>query len=195
MLEDEDAQNQRYANLKLLNQTGDNSPTARGLAKGIVRYFYRHHDLGFVLDACSGDLRMYRWFKDPRAECEVQRGKDCLKYAGLAPDTIMTNTPWGRTMFTPILKWAVVTARRHIILLLPQLRLQTPNRHAIFRDAGWRIRTQILLPPFSNLPDRTADDDPRRGKEVTRGGSMFVVNHYEKGWSGEIKQVDWTTSV
>lgn len=168
----------------MLDQSGDNAPTPPRLAKSIVKYFYRHHDLGFVMDPCSGDLRWYRWMKEPRAECEIQRGMDCRDYVGPAPVTMMTNPPWSKKSLTPILEWMVRTATRHIVLLVADRKLMTRKRHAMFRDAGWGLRTRILLPRY-RLPG---------AKQTVLGGYMIVVDHFEKGWKGDITHVDWTTS-
>src|ERR1700675_3051430 len=104
----------------MLDETGDNIPTPPGIWSGVYRYFRRHHDLGFVLDPCAGDGRLYDIIKGPREWCEVQRGRNFHDYNGRSPDTIMTNPPWRKVgLLTPLLLKMIDVTQRHLILLAP----------------------------------------------------------------------------
>src|SRR5471030_2415608 len=59
-----------------LDQTGDNAPTSKRLIRRVYRYFRNEFDLGFVMDPCAGDGRLFTYLLPPRAWCEVQRGHD-----------------------------------------------------------------------------------------------------------------------
>lgn len=168
----------------VLNQVGDNAPTPEWLWREIASYFYAHHDLGMVLDPCAGDGRLYNLLRESRDWCEIQLGKNYYDYEG-SPDTIMTNSPWTAQRYTDILRKMLEDAQRHLILLGPLRTLWgTRTRAAMMRDAGLSSRTLIRLPPYPITAGKSGD--------FTMGGIQVVIAHWQRGYSGDIKELDWS---
>lgn len=130
----------------------DEVRTDPDFARQIVMHFRpQFRDGDTFLDPCRGDGAFYDALPDPRDWCEIEEGRDFLRYTDPV-SWIITNAPWSSPAFRPIAQHAYRLADNVVFLmrvtnaLSTYARLQDPllSGHGLkeivivdWRDAGF----------------------------------------------------------
>jgi hypothetical protein len=169
-----------------LDETGDNTPEGRRLAKGIVTYFHRRYGLdGLVMDCCAGSGVLWQYLcalvgQDRLLWREIRLGRDFLTVDGPPVAWMIANPPFRG--FLPILEKAFQVAE-NVVFMLP--RRSGDAYHApldLMQQYGFGLRTVIRLPRFRN-------DGKKNG--LFNSGVVIAVFHWQKEWRGSTETVDW----
>lgn len=118
--------------------------TPTKLARRLVNHFYTE---GTVLEPCLGNGAFYRVFpRDSRYWCELDRGKDFLKYRRRVK-WIITNPPWSK--FKEFLNHSLLLAD-NIVFLVTINHFTTKHRLKLVRDAGFGfVEIRLVKTPKS----------------------------------------------
>jgi hypothetical protein len=126
---------------KFLRPEADNVHTNPDFARRIVEYF---RPTGFCLDPCRGGGAFYDALPEPRDWCEVQDGRDFLRYRRKV-DWIITNPPWSGRAYRPISRHAFEISDNVVFLLRLQSGLGTYTRLIDPLEFGHGLKEVVIV--------------------------------------------------
>ena len=133
---------------------------------------------GFCLDPCKGLGAFYDALPEPKDWCEIQQGRDFLKYEPTQKISwVITNPPWSAKEYRPIARRCFELADNVVFLVRLHNGLGTTARHNDYREFGHRIKEIILC--------------PWEGVGFPPEGFALAVIHWKKGWQGDCTWTYW----
>lgn len=173
----------------------DLAPTPAYLAKRIIKLLRRLYDKpgALWLDPCAGCGKyadpFYRYMPADRREwCEIRRDRDFRDYDGPHVHFAATNPPWHMESLAPIRAKAFEVADNVALLLMPEAAIGLRRHTALARRAGFGRRTWIELPRY-RIPGC------RHRGTMTGGGITPVVVHWQRGYTGSMRQFDFSPPI
>jgi len=143
------------------------------LTKRLIAHF---RPTGKLLDPCRGDAAFHKNMPADADWCEINEGRDFLRYDKLV-DWIITNPPWSSTTYRPIARHAFRLSRNVVFLVRLYNALGTYARHDDFRKHRHGLK-EIVVIPWKDAGMRSE-------------GFVLCAIHWQRDWKGGTRWTHW----